>query len=68
MLKICLVFWKSEPQYAYKCYAYKKNMYYDWVLLDPSAKFWETTNVAIIFYLEDEYLLTIRTLAMLNIV
>ena len=24
MLKICLVFWESEPQYAYKGYAYKK--------------------------------------------
>ena len=24
MLKICLVFWKAEPQYAYKGYAYKK--------------------------------------------
>ena len=24
MLKICLVFWESEPQYAYKSYAYKK--------------------------------------------
>ena len=24
MLKICLVFWKSEPQYAYKRYAYKE--------------------------------------------
>ena len=24
MLKICLVFWKSEPLYAYKRYAYKK--------------------------------------------
>ena len=24
MLKICLVFLKSEPQYAYKLYAYKK--------------------------------------------
>ena len=24
MLKISLVFWKSEPQYAYKGYAYKK--------------------------------------------
>ena len=24
MLKICLVFWKSEPQYAYKHYSYKK--------------------------------------------
>ena len=29
MLKICLVFWESEPQYAYKLYAYKKNMYLD---------------------------------------
>ena len=27
MLKICLVFWESEPQYACKRYAYKKNMY-----------------------------------------
>ena len=24
MFKICLAFWKSEPQYAYKRYAYKK--------------------------------------------
>ena len=24
MLEICLAFLKSEPQYAYKCYAYKK--------------------------------------------
>ena len=24
MLKICFVFWKSEPQYAYKRYAYEK--------------------------------------------
>ena len=24
MLKICLVFWESGPQYAYKRYAYKK--------------------------------------------
>ena len=24
MLKICLVFWESDPQYAYKRYAYKK--------------------------------------------
>ena len=24
MLKICLVFWKSEPPYAYKLYAYKE--------------------------------------------
>ena len=27
MLKICLVLWESEPQYAYKRYAHKKNMY-----------------------------------------
>ena len=27
MLKICLVFWKSEPRYAYKLHAYKKNMH-----------------------------------------
>ena len=26
MLKICLAFWKYEPQYAYKCDAYKKNV------------------------------------------
>ena len=26
MLKICLIFWKSEPDYAYKRCAYK-NMY-----------------------------------------
>ena len=25
MLKICLVSWKSEPQYAYKHFAYKKH-------------------------------------------
>ena len=24
MLNICLAFWESEPQYAYKRYAYKK--------------------------------------------
>ena len=29
MLKIRLVFWKSEPRYAYKRYAYKKNMYFN---------------------------------------
>ena len=29
MLQICSFFWKSEPQYAYKRYAYKKkNMYW----------------------------------------
>ena len=24
IVKICLAFWKAEPQYAYKRYAYKK--------------------------------------------
>ena len=24
MLRLCLVFWKSEPHYAYKRYAYEK--------------------------------------------
>ena len=28
MLQICLVFWKSEPLYAYKRYAYKNNNMY----------------------------------------
>ena len=28
MLQIWLVFWESEPQYAYKRYAYKKNVLY----------------------------------------
>ena len=32
MLKICLVFWKSEPQYAYKRYAYKKTC----IAMNPS--------------------------------
>ena len=27
MLRICLAFWKAEPQYACKGYALKKNMY-----------------------------------------
>ena len=29
MLKVCLAFWKSEPQYAYKRYAYKKTFTFD---------------------------------------
>ena len=34
MLKICLVFWESEPQYAYKLHAYKKkNMYPTYTLI-----------------------------------
>ena len=27
MPKICLVFWKYEPHYAYKRYAYKKDVF-----------------------------------------
>ena len=27
MFDICLVFWKSEPQYAYKRYVHRENMY-----------------------------------------
>ena len=34
MLKICLVFWKSEPQYAYKRYAYKRKNMYAWGVSD----------------------------------
>ena len=30
MLKICLVFSESEPQYAYKRYAYKKTTTCNW--------------------------------------
>ena len=26
MLEICLAFWESKPQYAYKRYAYKKKI------------------------------------------
>ena len=45
MLKICLVFWESEPQYAYKRYAYKKNMYF--IFLPHTVAFlviWERKN------------------------
>ena len=36
MLKICLVFWESEPQYAYKLHAYKKKTcigFFSWIRL-----------------------------------
>jgi len=33
MIKICLVFWKSEPRYAYKRYAYKKQHVIEWSLV-----------------------------------
>ena len=38
MLKICLVFSKSKPHYAYKRYACKKNMYDD--------KFFKSAKIA----------------------
>ena len=38
MLKICLVFWKSEPQYAYKPYAYKRKNMYNTYDLDQSRR------------------------------
>ena len=38
MLNICLMFWESEPQYAYKRYAYKKNMYPS--ILDDQNSLW----------------------------
>ena len=37
ILEICLVFWKSEPQYAYKSYAYKKNMYDIFVVMRQNS-------------------------------
>ena len=38
MLKICLVFWKSEPQCAYKRYAYKRKNMYNSYELDNSTR------------------------------
>ena len=59
MLKICLAFWKSEPQYAYKRYAYKEtctNMPY--ILVDISIfalrallKMYGTSQLFIIYYI-----------------
>ena len=48
MLKICLVFWKSEPQYAYKRYAYKKT--YMFPLQNAKNGFHQTLKV--VKYLE----------------
>ena len=48
MLKICLGFCKSEPQYAYKRYAYKKNMY---LLLDANLHFLMASLMKIILEL-----------------
>ena len=33
MIRICLVFWKSEPRYAYKRYACKKKHVIEWSLV-----------------------------------
>ena len=38
MLKICLVFCKSKPQYAYKYYAYKKNVRTIRILIQMNCK------------------------------
>ena len=43
MLEICLAFGKSEPQYAYKRYAYKKNM----CGIFSSVKRWDVQNTLI---------------------
>ena len=40
MLKICLVFWESEPQYAYKRYAYKKKHVFDFMANSFLEKLW----------------------------
>ena len=37
MLKICLVFSESEPQYAYKLHAYKKKNMYTNVLANKTS-------------------------------
>ena len=55
MLKVCLVFWKSEPQYAYKRYAYKTKRYSQApgiikTVLNRSNKFRMTKQWAIAYY------------------
>ena len=46
LLKICLVFWKSEPQYAYKHYAYKKHVIKQERERDKSVKWiWHLENM-----------------------
>ena len=43
MLKICLVFWKSEPQYAYKHYVIRQERERD---RDKSVKWlWHLKNM-----------------------
>ena len=37
MLEMCLVFWKSEPQYDHKRYAYKKKHVFANILDDISV-------------------------------
>ena len=44
VLKICLVFWKSEPQYAYKRYAYKKTSTIDVMFSSPCTSVHEGTS------------------------
>ena len=52
MLKICLVFWESEPRYAYKYYAYKKTCIIFASLLPFGIKsnFKSSITFLIIFY------------------
>ena len=48
MLKICLVFWESEPQYAYKRYAYKKTCNYGSAFIRPFPTKGCGSNIVII--------------------
>ena len=53
MLKICLVFWESEPHYAYKCYAYKTTCNWPvkatcWLLLENCFRVITATSVPFI--------------------
>ena len=42
ILKVWLVFWKSEPLYAYKRYVYKKQVYHLRVLaITVSLRWWK---------------------------
>ena len=46
MLRICLVFWKSDPQYAYKCYACKKTC----ILMENIFFVWPEHGVALALF------------------
>ena len=58
MLKICLVFWESEPQYAYKLHAYKKktcNQENTGISQTCSSNSCTVTEVIWIRFLQSEY-------------